>query len=69
MAPGITYPDHRHPPEEVYIVLSNGQWRQGSGPWHAPGVGGIVYNPHDIVHAMRSGDSPLLAIWCLPVDA
>ena len=69
IAPGITYPDHRHPPEEVYIVLSDGEWRQGSGPWHAPGLGGIVYNPHDIVHAMRSRDRPLLTIWCLPVDA
>lgn len=69
VAPGITYPDHRHPPEEVYIVLSEGDWRQESGPWHTPGFGGIVYNPHDIVHAMRSGRSPLLAIWCLPVDA
>jgi quercetin dioxygenase-like cupin family protein len=70
MAPGITYPDHRHPPEEVYIVLSEGDWRQESGPWHTPGIGGIVYNPHDIVHAMRSSSSsPLLGIWCLPVDA
>jgi len=68
MAPRITYPDHRHPPEEVYIVLSQGDWRQSNGPWHAPGIGGIVYNPHDIVHAMRSGDEPLLAIWCLPID-
>ena len=68
VAPGITYPVHRHPPEEVYIVLSDGDWRQENGPWHTPGVGGIVYNPHDIVHAMRSGHSPLLAIWCLPVD-
>ena len=68
VAPDITYPDHRHPPEEVYIVLSEGDWRQEKGPWHTPGVGGIVYNPHDIVHAMRSGQSPLLAIWCLPVD-
>ncbi len=69
-APGLTYPDHRHPPEEVYIVLSEGEWRQASGPWHAPGIGGIVYNPRDIVHAMRSSrSSPLLAIWCLPVDA
>jgi quercetin dioxygenase-like cupin family protein len=67
MAPGITYPDHRHPPEEVYIVLSPGQWRQGAGSWHEPGAGGIVYNPPDIVHAMRSSEHPLLAIWCLPV--
>ncbi len=67
VAPSVTYPDHHHPPEEVYIVLSPGEWRQKADPWRAPGVGGIVYNPPDIVHAMRAGDAPLLAIWCLPV--
>ncbi len=36
MAPHTQYPDHRHPPEEIYLVLSNGQWRQASGPWHEP---------------------------------
>jgi len=69
MAPGITYPDHRHPPEEVYLVLSAGDWRQGARAWHSPGLGGIVYNPPDIVHAMRSTTTePLLAVWCLPLE-
>jgi quercetin dioxygenase-like cupin family protein len=65
MAPNTRYPDHHHPPEEVYLVLSPGEWRQGDGPWHEPGPGGVVHNPPGIVHAMRSGDSPLLAVWCL----
>ena len=69
MAPDLTYPDHDHPPEEVYIALSDSDWRQNANPWHAPGIGGIVYNPRNIVHAMRSRSSPLLAIWCLPIDA
>ncbi len=68
MAPGITYPDHHHPPEEVYLVLSDGDWRQEARAWHTPGIGGIVYNPPDIVHAMRSRSEPLLAIWCLPLE-
>ena len=68
MAPNIQYPDHRHPPEEVYVVLSPGAWRQGEGPWFEPGVGGIVYNPPDILHAMKSGAAPLLAVWCLWED-
>jgi quercetin dioxygenase-like cupin family protein len=69
MAPGITYPDHRHPPEEVYLVLSAGDWRQNAGAWHSPGLGGIVYNQPDIVHAMRSSATePLLAVWCLPLE-
>src|SRR5882672_6194925 len=65
MAPHIQYPDHHHPPEEVYIALSPGEWRQGDGAWHSPGVGGLVHNPPNIRHAMRSIEEPLLAIWCL----
>jgi hypothetical protein len=65
MAPHTQYPDHRHPPEEIYIVLSDGQWRQASDPWHEPGIGGVVYNPPNVVHAMRSAEQPLLALWFL----
>jgi quercetin dioxygenase-like cupin family protein len=65
LAPHIRYPDHQHPPEEIYVVLSDGQWRQASDPWHAPGIGGLVYNPPNIVHAMRSAQQPLLALWFL----
>ncbi len=65
MAPHLQYPDHHHPPEEIYIVLSGGQWRQASNPWHEPGSGGLVYNPPNIVHAMRSAELPLLALWFL----
>ena len=65
MAPHMRYPDHRHPPEEIYVVLSDGQWRQASDPWHEPGIGGLVYNPPNVVHAMRSTERPLLALWFL----
>ena len=65
VAPDIRYPDHQHAPEEVYLVLSSGAWRQENNPWHEPGFAGIVYNPHNIVHAMLSYDAPLLAVWCL----
>lgn len=69
LAPNTFYPDHRHPPEEVYIALSAGSWRQNDGPWRSPGPGGLIYNPPDIVHAMQAGDTPLLAIWTLPLAA
>lgn len=65
LAPDIRYPDHRHPPEEVYVPLSPGAWRQNDGPWREPGLDGVVYNPPDILHAMRSASVPLLATWCL----
>ena len=68
MAPGVRYPDHDHPPEEVYLVLSKGEWRQGAGSWFSPGVGGSLYNEPGITHAMRSSDTPLFAFWVLQAN-
>jgi hypothetical protein len=65
MRPHLTYPDHHHLPEEVYLVLSDGLWRQKQGAWWTPGPGGYVYNESDILHAMQSVETPLCAIWCL----
>lgn len=65
MAPNVRYPDHDHAPEEVYLVLSEGEFRQGEGEWFSPGVGGSFYNFPGIRHAMRSGGTPLFAFWAL----
>jgi hypothetical protein len=65
MAPATSYPEHSHPPDELYLALSAGQWRQGEADWFSPGIGGAVRNPPGISHAMRSMDKPLLAIWGL----
>lgn len=67
MAPGTRYPDHDHAPEEVYLVLSPGQFWHGDAAWITPGVGGTVHNVPGIRHAMRAQDAPFLAIWVLPV--
>jgi Dimethlysulfonioproprionate lyase len=48
----MRHPDHRHLPEEIYIALSSGEWRQASKPWHEPGIGKLVYNPPNVVHAI-----------------
>jgi quercetin dioxygenase-like cupin family protein len=65
MAPHVRYPDHDHPQEEIYLVLSQGQFKHGAASWYEPGIGGTFHNEPNIRHAMMSGDSPLLAIWCL----
>ena len=66
LAPGVVYPDHDHPPEEIYLVLSAGDWFNPQRGWYTPGAGGAVHHPPGIVHAMRAGaTTPLLAIWCL----
>ncbi|MGY5775311.1 dimethylsulfoniopropionate lyase [Rhizobium sp. LEGMi135b] len=67
MAPNVRYPDHFHAPEETYLVLSDGKFRQGERDWFAPGIGGTFYNLPNVKHAMRSMDKPLLAFWALLV--
>lgn len=68
LAPHVRYTDHSHAPEETYLVLSDGQFRQGEGAWFTPGMGGSFYNTPHITHAMRSGETPLFAFWALWVD-
>jgi len=65
LAPNVRYPDHHHPPQEIYVALTPGEWFQGGRGWRQPGTGNFVYNESDIVHAMRSAEHPLLAIWSL----
>lgn len=67
MAPGILYPDHSHPPEEVYLALSDGAWWSAEMDWTEPGAGGLIYNRPGVLHAMRSGRTPFLALWILPL--
>ncbi|MGH6855075.1 MAG: dimethylsulfonioproprionate lyase family protein [Aestuariivirga sp.] len=65
MAPKVRYPDHRHPPEEVYVSLAGGAWWKEGKDWHWPGSGGLIYNEPNVLHAMKTDEDPLLAIWCL----
>ena len=66
MAPGTLYPDHDHPPAEVYLPLSPGEWWNADMDWADPGANGFIYNPPGIKHAMRAGEKPFLALWFLP---
>ncbi|MBC8036801.1 MAG: transcriptional regulator [Rhizobiales bacterium] len=65
MAPHVRYPDHQHPPEEVYVSLAGGAWWKQGHDWHQPEPGGLVHNEPHVMHAMKTDDDPLLAIWCL----
>jgi hypothetical protein len=65
IAPMVEYPDHNHPPEEGYLVMSGGDWRQDHGEWFRREPGETVHNVPNIWHAMRAGEAPLLALWML----
>lgn len=65
MAPDVQYPVHTHPPEEIYVVLSSGEWTREDAPWFTPGIGGVVHNRPQQRHSMRAHKQPLLAFWLL----
>lgn len=65
VVPGIDYPFHQHPPDELYLVLSDSEWYREDLGWFTPGIGGYVHNPPNARHAMRAGATPLLAFWLL----
>jgi hypothetical protein len=69
MAPDVLYPDHSHPPEELYLAFTDGEWWNAAMDWTRPGAGGLIYNPPGILHAMRSAGKPMLALWMLPIGA
>ncbi|KHK51032.1 transcriptional regulator [Burkholderia sp. A9] len=65
LMPGVRYPDHAHAPEEAYVLMTAGEFRQQNGAWFDPGIGSGIHNLPGALHAMRSSDTPFLAIWCL----
>ena len=65
MAPDVTYPFHRHSPDELYIILSNSSWYRDDSGWFDPDCGGYVFNPSRAKHSMRSKNTQLLAFWLL----
>lgn len=65
LAPNVRYPDHTHPPEELYMVMAPGRFQHGDEDWQQPAAGSTFHNAPGIKHAMASGASPLLAIWTM----
>ena len=64
LAPRTLYPPHRHPAEEVYVVLAgSAQWRIADAPWRLATAGESIAHPSLTVHAMRTDESPLLAAY------
>ncbi len=65
LGPGMHYPDHAHPAEEIYHVVAGTAdwWREDEG-WHRKGPGAQIHHVPMMRHAMRTTDEPLLALYC-----
>jgi hypothetical protein len=62
MAPHMRYPGHRHPPEDIYVMLADGHWAPGERSKHEPSIGGPVYNPPNVVHARTAPAGALVPL-------
>jgi hypothetical protein len=64
LGPSTLYPRHRHEAEEVYLPLSGtAAWQQGDAVWREHPPGTPIHHASDEPHAMRTGASPLLALY------
>ena len=55
MGPELVYPEHFHPAEELYFVLSGqAEWRYDDGPWQNHGAGDLLFTPSMAVHTIRT---------------
>ena len=63
IGPNTRYPEHRHPAVETYFVLSGrARWTAaGVSQEHAPGA--FILHPSNVVHAMETGEEPLIAAY------
>jgi len=64
LGPDTEYPKHSHEAEEIYIPFnSQTLWIKGNENWMPEQVGVPIYHPSRITHGMRTGPSPLLALY------
>lgn len=65
LGPGMHYPDHAHPAEEIYHVIGGTAdwWREDEG-WRRKGPGTLIRHAPMVRHAMRTADEPLLSLYC-----
>ena len=67
MSPNLIYPEHKHPPQEIYFILSGtALWLHGGNEdYQQQKPGDIIYNhPHDM-HGMKTENEALLALYFL----
>lgn len=63
-APDCLYPPHSHAAEELYLLLDgSAEWQLDDGRPFVPQDCSLVHHLPWQKHAMRTGASPLLALW------
>lgn len=64
LAPGVVYPHHDHPADEIYLPLTEARWSHGaSAPFEVEAAGIALHHRPWQPHAMIAGACPLLALY------
>jgi hypothetical protein len=63
LGPGVHYPAHRHPADEVYVPLTPARWSDGADQASVRAAGTALHHPPGRPHAMRTDGTPLLALY------
>ena len=64
LGPATYYPSHRHAAEELYVPLcGTAAWQQGDTAWQEWAPGTPIHHRSGQPHAMRTGTTPLLALY------
>jgi quercetin dioxygenase-like cupin family protein len=65
LGPGLHYPLHAHPAEEIYHPLTDGSlWRRGEEEWRTVPAGDAIHHPPMMPHETKAAGSTLLALYC-----
>ncbi|WP_119303428.1 dimethylsulfonioproprionate lyase family protein [Dongia deserti] len=65
LGPGLHYPLHAHPAEEIYHPLTDGSsWRRGDEDWRIVPALHAIHHPSMIPHETKAPVSTLLSLYC-----
>jgi hypothetical protein len=65
MGSGLTYPKHKHNPEELYIVLAGKVWWEAENARSSPAwkhAGDVIHHAPNQTHSVTGGDEPVLIL-------
>ncbi len=69
LGPRHHYRDHYHPAPELYWPLTGpSEWKRGAGGFEAKPAGTAIWHEPYVVHATKTAEQPLLALWCWTSD-
>ena len=70
LGPRLHYRDHAHPAPELYWILSGpSEWKRGDDGFMIRQAGETIWHEAGVVHATRTLEQPLLALWAWTGDA